>query len=85
VFIEPGALWQNPYAESFNGRFRDEFLSCGLFTSPLEARILAEDWRVEYNTLRPHSALGMMPPADFAASWRRSLQPHPGLSQGVGA
>ncbi len=55
--IEPGSAWENGFAESFNGRFRDEFLNTELFTTALEAQLLADCWRWEYNTLRPHSAL----------------------------
>lgn len=55
--IAPGSPWENGFAESFNGRFRDEFLNTELFTSTPEAQILADHWRWEYNSLRPHSAL----------------------------
>jgi hypothetical protein len=54
------APWQNPYVESFGGRLRDELLSVEAFNTLLEARVLVEDWRIEYNTLRPHSALGYL-------------------------
>jgi transposase InsO family protein len=57
AYIEPGSPWENGFAESFNGRFRDEFLNIELFTTASEAQILADRWRWEYNTLRPHSAL----------------------------
>jgi len=71
-YIEPGSPWQNPYVESFGSRVRDELLSGELFETLLEAQVLIEDWRLDYNANRPHSALGMMAPARFAASWRRS-------------
>ena len=71
-YIEPGSPWQNPYVESFGSRIRDELLSGELFETLAEARVLIEDWRLDYNQNRPHSALGMMAPARFAASWRRS-------------
>jgi transposase InsO family protein len=61
--IEPGAPWQNPYVESFGGRLRDELLTVEAFT-PLEAQVLIEDWRIECNTLRRHSALGYLTPTD---------------------
>ena len=67
-----GLAVQNPYVESFGSRIRDELLSGELFETLAEAQVLVEDWRVDYNTNRPHSALGMMAPARFAASWRRS-------------
>jgi putative transposase len=57
-YTEPGSPWQNPYAESFGGRLRDELLAGEAFSALLEARVLVEDWRIEYNTVRPHSALG---------------------------
>ena len=68
LFIEPGAPWQNGYVESFNSRFRDEFLNMEIFNSIKEARMLAERWRDAYNEERPHSALSYMTPARFAAS-----------------
>ena len=52
-YIEPGAPWENPFVESFNGRLRDEFLAVEQFDSLLEAQVLIEDWRIEYNTKRP--------------------------------
>jgi putative transposase len=50
----PGPPWENGFAESFNGRFRDEFLNTELFTTASEAQILADRWRWEYNTIKPH-------------------------------
>ena len=64
--IEPGSPWQNGYAESFNGGFRDEFLNTELFTTAPEAQILADRWRWEYNSLRPHSALQGRTPLEAA-------------------
>lgn len=63
LFIEPGSPWENGYIESFNGKFRDEFLSGELFDTLSEARVLTEMWREVYNSIRPHSALGYRPPA----------------------
>ena len=63
AYIEPGSPWENGYCESFNARFRDELLNGELFHSLREAKILIEQWRVHYNTVRPHSALGYRPPA----------------------
>lgn len=68
-FIEPGAPWQNGYNESFNGRFRDELLATEQFNTLLEAQVLAEDWRIEYNTYRPHGSLGGQPPTTFREQW----------------
>lgn len=57
AYIEPGSRWENGFAESFNGRFRDEFLNIELFTTAPEAQLLDDRWRWEYNTFWPHSAL----------------------------
>jgi transposase InsO family protein len=67
AYIEPGSPWENPFVESFNGRCRDELLNIEEFGSLLEAQVVVEAWRVEYNTYRPHSALGGLTPAEFAA------------------
>lgn len=72
AYIEPGSPWQNPYVESFGGRVRDELLAVELFSCLTEARVLIEDWRVDYNEHRPHSALGMMAPAVFARGYRQA-------------
>ena len=63
AYIEPGSPWENGYVESFNGKFRDEPLACKAFNTLAEARVLIEQWRVHYNTVRPHSSLGYRPPA----------------------
>jgi putative transposase len=67
LYIEPGSPWENAYSESFNSRFRDELLNQELFTSLTESRVLVEQYRVEYNHLRPHSSLGYLAPAVYAA------------------
>jgi putative transposase len=69
-YIEPGAPWENPFVESFNGRLRDELLAVEQFDSLLEAQVLIEDWRIEYNTRRPHSSLGWLAPAIYADRWK---------------
>ena len=66
LYIEPGSPWENGYCESFNGKLRDECLNGEIFYSLKEAQIVIEQWRVEYNTRRPHSALGYRPPAPAA-------------------
>ncbi len=63
LFIEPGSPWENGYIESFNGRLRDEHLNRERFDTLLEAQVLIEMWRNEYNQIRPHSSLGYRPPA----------------------
>jgi len=64
AYIKPGSPWENGFAESFNGRFRDQFLNTELFTTALEAQILADRLRWEYNSLRPHSALQGLTPLE---------------------
>ena len=66
-YIAPGKPTQNAFVESFNGRFRDECLNDTLFASLVDARIEISKWRNDYNTERPHSALGNIPPAEFAS------------------
>ena len=66
LFIEPGSPWENGYIESFNGKLRDELLNREIFTTLLEAKVLIENWRKEYNQVRPHSSLGYRPPAPEA-------------------
>jgi len=66
LYIEPGSPWENGYCESFNSKLRDEFLNGEIFYSLKELRVLAERWRVHYNTIRPHSSLGYRPPAPQA-------------------
>jgi len=68
LYIAPGSPWENGYVESFHGRLRDELLNAELFSDVREARALADRWRNEYNHRRPHSALGYVPPARFAAT-----------------
>lgn len=67
LFIDPGSPWQNGYSESFNSRFRDELLNLETFTSTLEARVLSEKWRREYNEQRPHGALAYKTPKQVLA------------------
>lgn len=66
LYIEPGSPWENGYIESFNGKFRDELLNGEIFYTLKEAKILIEKWRLEYNTVRPHSSLNYRPPAPEA-------------------
>ena len=66
LFIEPGSPWENGYIESFNGKLRDELLNREIFTTLTEAKVLIEQWRQEYNHIRPHSSLGYRPPAPEA-------------------
>ena len=63
-----GSPWENGYCESFNSRLRDELLNRELFMDLREAKVVVEDYRLDYNHRRPHSALGYVTPASFAAS-----------------
>jgi transposase InsO family protein len=65
LYIEPGAPWENGYAESFNSKVRDELLNAEEFTSLLEAKVLAKEWKRDYNHVRPHSSLGYRTPAEY--------------------
>lgn len=67
LYIEAGAPWENGYAESFNSRLRDELLATEEFENIAAARQLGAAWRHEYNQYRPHSSLGYLTPAEFAA------------------
>ncbi|MCB0925561.1 MAG: IS3 family transposase [Mycobacterium sp.] len=75
LFIDPGSPWQNAWIESFNGRLRDELLNAWRFDSLLEARVMIEDWRRDYNANRPHSAHGELTPTEFALQWTATHQP----------
>lgn len=69
----PASPWENPFAESFHSRFRDEFTESEAFGSMEEARVLCEAYRRWYNEARPHSALKYMTPNEFAAGCENSL------------
>ena len=75
LFTHPGSPWENGYCESFNGRIRDELLNGEIFYSLKEAQVIIENWRRDYNTIRPHSSLGYKPPAPLAVlpSYERKL------------
>jgi transposase InsO family protein len=68
LYIAPGSPWENGYCESFNGKLRDELLNGEIFYSLKEARVVIEQWRKHYNTVRPHSSLGYRPPAPQASN-----------------
>ena len=65
-FITPGKPVENAYAESFNGRLRDECLNTNWFLNLKQARNIIEDWRKDYNEVRPHSSLKNMTPMEYA-------------------
>jgi transposase InsO family protein len=67
IYITPGSPWENAHIESFHDKLRDECLNRELFGSLVEAQVIIEQWRMEYNGLRPHSSLGYQTPDEFAA------------------
>jgi len=81
LYIEPASPWENGYIESFHGRLRDELLNRELFYSVKEAKVLVENWRMEYNNHRPHSSLRYMTPAAFAATCIPSVSALPRPSE----
>src|SRR5262245_59846602 len=76
-FIRPGKPIENAYVESFNGKFRDECLNEHWFVSLADAQAHIEAWRVDYNTVRPHSALADLTPHQFAESKAGARRPRP--------
>ncbi len=75
IYIAPGSPWENPFIESFNGSLRDECLNMEVFAGLREAQELVENWRCEYNDLRPHSSLGYKTPSEFARTWGEKDRP----------
>jgi transposase InsO family protein len=88
LYIAPGAPWENGYAESFHSRLQDEFLALEEFDNVAAARTLTTAWKDDYNHRRPHSSLGYMTPAEYAARWAASATapatPAPPLQQPSG-
>ena len=80
-FIQPGKPVQNAFAESLNGKFREECLNQSWFTSLDHARREVAAWREDYNTCRPHSSLGGMTPEEYECSLTLRLGP-PGRASG---
>jgi len=72
-YITPGKPRENGFTESLNGRIRDECLNEHVFETLAHARRLVEDWREDYNTVRPHGSLGNIPPAAYRGSLRQTL------------
>jgi len=81
LYIEPGSPWENGYIESFHSRLRDELLNREQFFSVKEAKVLVENWRLEYNHERPHSSLEYKTPAAFAATCIASASATPSPQQ----
>ena len=72
LHIAPGSPWQNGYVESFNNKFRDELLNRELFYTLKEAKHLIELYRLEYNTVRPHSSLDYLTPDEFTQRYNEN-------------
>jgi putative transposase len=70
-FIQPGKPTQNAYVESFNGKFRDECLNDNVFVNLHSAQKIIETWRLDYNSVRPHSSLNGMAPTEFASTFKK--------------
>ena len=77
LYIEPGSPWENGYCESFNGKLREEYLNGKIFYLLKEARIVIEQWRRQYNRVRPHAALGYRPPVPgaYTPTWNPVPRP----------
>jgi putative transposase len=77
IYIKPGSPWENGHIESFHDKFRDECLNREIFGSLLEAKVLVEQWRIDYNTNRPHSSLRYQTPQEVADRWQTTLRASP--------
>jgi putative transposase len=78
--IDPGKPWQNGSNESFNGKFRDECLSMEWFRNRIDAKIVIEQFRRQYNEVRPHSSLGQLTPAEFKQQLLSTNHPESAIS-----
>src|ERR1039458_9488938 len=78
--IDPGKPWQNGTNESFNGKFRDECLSMEWFRNRIDAKIVIEQFRRQYNEVRPHSSLGQLTPAEFKQQLSSTNNPELAIS-----
>jgi transposase InsO family protein len=79
LYITPGSPWENGHIESFHDKFRDECLNRELFGSLLEARVIVESWRMEYNEKRPHSSLRYLTPSEYGRRHNPALRSAYGL------
>jgi len=78
--IDPGKPWQNGTNESFNGKFRDECLSMEWFRNRIDAKITIEQFRRQYNEIRPHSSLGQLTPVEFKQKLSSTNSPEMAIS-----
>jgi putative transposase len=74
LYIEPGSPWENGYVEFYIGKLRDGLLNGEILDTLMEAKVLVESWRKEYNRFRLHSSLGYKPPAPEAYEVEKSTQ-----------
>ena len=84
-YIAPGKPVQNAFIESFNSRLRDELLNETTFTSLAQPRALLEDWRRDYNGVRPHSGIGWRTPDAYAAQFTAQRGQAAALAEGSAA
>ena len=80
AYIDPGKPWQNGSNESFNGKFRDECLGMQWFKNRIDAKILIEEFRRQFNEVRPHSSLGQLTPAEFKEKISSTNSPESAIS-----
>ena len=78
--IDPGKPWQNGTNETFNGKFRDECLSIEWFRNRIDAKIVIEQFRRQFNEVRPHSSLGQLTPAEFKQQLSSTNNPELAIS-----
>jgi putative transposase len=78
--IDTGKPWQNGSNESFNGKFRDECLSMEWFRNRIDAKIVIEQFRRQYNEVRPHSSLGQLTPVEFKQRLSETTDPATAIS-----
>lgn len=79
-YIAPASPWENGYAESFHSKLVDEFLSREQFAGVMAAQAMTAAWKDDYNQDRPHSSLGYVTPAEFAARCAASVSESPSPS-----
>jgi putative transposase len=74
LYVRPGSPWENGKCESFNGKFRDEYLNRETFHSLMQAQVQTQWWRLHYNAERPHSALNYRTPLEFYEEWKEGKE-----------
>lgn len=69
-FIQPGKPVENAFVESFNSRLRDKCLNTNILNSLSDIQEKLESWLNDYNVARPHTAIGNLPPEEFAGRFK---------------